>query len=1020
MKIIKHPESIPLFILLLLLFCSISVHAQIIKVQGTVTDAITKEPLPGVNVITSDKKGTVTNLDGYFTIQVEKGKPLTFSYVGYQDFIISKISKSIYHINMQEDNKELEDVVVLGTRIKKSDLTGAIGSISEKQLKEVPTSNFTAAMQGKVAGVLITSASKPGDSPQIKVRGTNSINYGRDPIYVVDGMVVSDGISGINPNDIASIEVLKDASAKAIYGYRAANGVILVSTKKGQSGKGVVKYDGWVGFSSFDRGNMKTLGAKDLYNLRIDAWVNQYKSQNPNITESEISDYINNTLLADESVSGHIFSNEERSNGQNDITSDWLSPITRNGFEQNHSLSFSGGSNSNTYFLGFSYTDQKGVLVNSNYKRYNAKINLQQKVKSWLEVGTNTMFYRAITKRMDNNLYNSCLQGNPLQTIDNRAYMYWNGGHDSSGNPLNLMDIRREQTHDCLISSNYININPIKNLNIRTTLSINYINKQDYNFTPSTANEDASNDKGIASHWKGIGLNTQWDNSISYEYVTGKHRIFAMLTSSMNKYETNANYIQVKGFPSDILGWYNLGASYSKEKNNYSSEWTSQSAVSFVQRVNYSYDSRHMLTVSLREDGSSRFADGKRWGYFPSFSYAWNISEEGFMKDIPYLSQLKLRLGWGLVGNQDIPNYAFLTIFNPVYSNGSTSFISDGRMGNTNVSWEKQNQYNIGLDFSVWNDRLSFSADYFYTINSDLLMSKSLSPTMGFNNRIDNVAKLENKGIEFSANAQLINKRNWKWNLSANISHDKNTVKALYDNLQVIWSGNSITSRENNLFVGQPVNTYYAMKVEKIAQQSDMERISEMTFVGNKIVQPGDILPVDKNGDGKIRYEDDLFVIGRKDPKFYGGFSSNLSWKNLTLSSSFSYSVGARRYSWQYERLMNLGSWEFASHRDALNRWTPEHTDTSVPRAFRGGSKQRFGIGETDFVLLDASYLKCSALTLSYDLPKSWLEKTAESVKVYFTANNLFTITPYKGYDPESGEDYPSSKMFVFGVNMSF
>ena len=394
---------------------------------------------------------------------------------------------------------------------------------------------------------------------------------------------------------------------------------------------------------------------------------------------------------------------------------------------------------------------------------------------------------------------------------------------------------------------------------------------------------------------------------------------------------------------------------------------------------------------------------------------------------------LKLRLGWGLVGNQAIPEYAYLSIYNPTYSNGNTTFVSDGRQGNPDITWEKQNQFNVGVDASILNDRLSFSADYFYTINSDLLMQMSLSQTTGFNNRIANVAKLENQGVELSINAKLLQRGDWTWNFSANISHDKNKVKELYDGLQVIWSGNSITSREGNLFVGEPVNTYHSFKA-RIAQQSDIEYLNYMNernvpdgnggytnhFVGGKEVHPGDLLPEDRNGDGKITYEDDMYIIGRKDPKFYGGFSTDVTWKDVTLSATFSYSYGARRYSSMYESTMNLGGWDYCSHVDALDRWTPTNTDTDVPRAFRGADVQRFNIGETDWVLLDASYLRLSALTLSWNLPTKWISPVCQNLRVYATCNNLFTWTPYKGYDPETGEDYPSAKMYVIGVNATF
>ena len=1003
-----------------LVMLSAAAYAQV-SVSGVVTDGNTSEPLPGVAVMEQGTSNAVlTDIDGRYNIKVKSGASIEFQFLGYKKHLIKDIQGGTYNVALETDNIVIDDVIVLGTRMAKSDLTGAVGSLSEKQLKEIPSSSFTQSMQGKVAGVYVTSAARPGDSPTIKVRGTNSINYGQDPIYVIDGIVVDEGLNNINPDDIASIEVLKDASSKAIYGYRAANGVILVTTKKGRKGEGKVTYDGWVGFQSYDQGNMKMMGSRDLYNLRYDAWMNQFLTANPNATQAEIDNYIQNTILAT-GGENTAFSEEELYNGQNGITSDWLAPITRSAVQHNHSLSFSGGTDKTTYYFGVSYTNQEGVIINSNYERFSGKINVEQEVKPWLKVGTNTTISRAITNQALDDIYTRCLTANPMQTIDDRDYMYWRGGHDSSGNPLKLMDCRQEQIHDRVLSSNFININPIEGLNIRTTFSIDYLNKSDFNYRPSTSSEGARNDNGQASQWRGRSLSWQWDNSVSYEKIfKKKHRIFAMATASLTKDMTDNTSISVSGFPSDILGWNNIAAAANKDKASYSSSFINQTAVSFVQRINYTYDNRYLFTFSLREDGSSRFAPGNQWGVFPSFSAAWNMSSESFLNNVDWLSMLKLRLGWGLVGNQAIPEYAYLSIYNPSYSNGNVTFVSDGRQGNPDITWEKQNQFNVGVDVSFLNDRVSFSADYFYTINSDLLMQMSLSSTTGFNNRIANVAKLENQGVELSFNTKLIQTKDWQWNFSANISHDYNRVKELYDGLQVIWSGNSITSREGNLFVGEPVNTYHSFKVEKIAQESDMERISQMVFEGGRTVHPGDILPVDANGDGQITDADDRVIIGRKDPKFYGGFSTDLTWKDLTLSATFSYSYGARRYSSLYESSMNLGGWDYCSHVDALDRWTPDNTDTDVPRAFRGGDIQRYNIGDTDWVLLDASYLRLSALTLSYNLPSKWINPVCQNLRVYITCNNLFTWTPYKGYDPETGEDYPSSKMFVVGVNATF
>lgn len=994
--------------------------AQTGSVSGTVVDQQTKEPIIGGTVsIKGTSIGTITDIDGRYSIKTDKNATLVFSYIGYETKEIIPGNQSVLNVSLKPELIELDDVVVLGTRMKKSDLTGAVGNISEKQLKEVPAVDVATAMQGKVAGVYISNADmSPGSGPTVKVRGVNSINFGKDPIYVIDGIIVDEGIGMLNPNDIASVEVLKDASAKAIYGYRAANGVIVVTTKKGKQGEGRITYDGWVGITNYDKSRMKTLDARELYDLRIDAFANHYMDNQPEMSRN---DYIDNVLL-NVPATGSIFSPEELDNGQANRSSDWLTPITRTGFQQNHSLSFAGASDKTNYYLGFSYTGQKGVLSNSDYTRYGGKINLEQNVKSWLKVGTNTTYSHAITHKLEGDAYSIALRGNPMQTVDDRKYMYWQGVPSMDQyNPVLSLDIDREQIHDRLLSTNYIEANPIKNLYLRTTLSVDYYNKQDYRYTPGYVGQSVRDShNGIAWHWKGQNMLMQWDNSVSYEKTFNrKHRLFVMASAGLNKFTKNENEISAYGFPTDDLGYKNLEASYLKEKNTLKSKWETQTAVSFVGRINYSFENKYYLTVSAREDGSSKFADGRRWGFFPSFSAAWNMAEEAFLENVELLDLLKLRVGYGVVGNQDIPAYAYLSIYKPNYTNGSASFVSDKRLGNPDVTWEKQKQFNAGFDLSLWNDRLSLAFDYFYTLNTDLLMEMSLSPTMGFENKVANVGELENQGFEITVGAQIVRTKDFNWNLSLNLSHDNNKVKKLYNGLTAIWKDNSITSREGNLFVGEPVNTFWAYKVDKIAQAEDMERLSGWTFQDGRIVRPGDILPVDKNGDHKITHQDDMFVIGKKDPKFYGGFSTDLSYKNFTLSAVFTYSWGLRKYSWMYDALMS-GTGTSAAHKDMLDRWTPTHTDTDIPRAFKGEKLQRFGTNITDFVLLDASYLRCSALTFAYSFPSKWINPACSNLRVYVSANNLFTVTPYKGFDPEGGEKYPASRMFTFGVNVSF
>lgn len=1004
---------------LLLFFTGITTFAQNISVSGVVTETKSNDPLPGVTVVLKGTTtGTITDNNGHYSISAPSKSTLVFTYIGYNPKEV-KVSGTTQNITLEPTTIDLEDVVVVGTSMRKSDLTGAVGSVSESSLKSVPSTDLNSALQGKVAGVyIVQSDARPGSGPSIKIRGNNSISYGTSPIYVIDGIIMDEGINSLNPNDISSVEVLKDASATALYGSRASNGVVVVTTKKGKKGKSKVTYDGWVGISNFSN-MLPTLNAAQLYDLRVDAYANSYMDANAGADRKA---YIDNTLTK-YGENGCVFSEEELYNGQNNITSDWISPLVRTGIQQNHSLSFSGASETGSFYVGLSYTDEAGVLANSSYKHFGGKINLEQQINPWLKIGTNTTLSYQTTQQLDGDAFSVAMMANPMQEANTKKlYIEWQGvSNMGSYNPILSLQILREPIQNRMMSSNYIDIKPMEGLSFRSTISTDIYSKQDYQYTPKKIGQSVrDNYEGIAWHWKGQNVYWQWDNSVSYDKTfNSKHRVFAMAGTSMSKMDKNSNSISTYGYPVDDFGYKNLGASYNKNLNSVSSNWDTNTLSSFIGRVNYTYEHKYYLTGTLRADGSSKFLKGNEWGIFPSISTAWNITEEPFMESIETIDNMKLRLGYGAVGNQNVPSYAYTSIYNPSYSVnsegiGSVSFISDGRLGNPDLTWEKQKQVNAGLDVSFLDERLTLTADYFFTKNTDLLMQMSLSPTTGFNNKIANVGEMENKGFEFTINAIPVKTDDMSWSISANISHDKNKVTKLYNDLEVIWSGNSITSREGNLFVGQPLNTFWSYKVDKIAQQEDMGELSAWNF-GGYAVKPGDILPMDKNGDKAIKPEDDMFVVGNKDPKFYGGFSTNFTYKNFSLDAVFNYSYGARRYSWIYDVMMG-GSGTFVAHTDMLNRWTPENTNTIIPRAYYGSSVPRYGIGGTDWVLLNSSFLRCSALTLAYNFSS---EKFS-NLKIYASANNLFMLTNYKGFDPEGGESYPTTKMFTLGVTATF
>lgn len=1010
------------FLLLLVAGSPLMLLAQNKTVTGTVMDGTLKEPMIGVTITVKEAPGigTVTDYDGNFSLSIPTNSTLVFSYIGYQSKEMAPKTDRVL-VELSEESMAIDEILIVGTRMKKSDLTGAVGGISSEKLKEVPTTDLTVAMQGKVPGLFVQrNEASPGGDVKVRIRGNNSINFGQEPVYVVDGMIVEQGLRLINPDDIESIEVLKDASSTALYGSRASNGVIVITTKKGQKGEGKINYSGFVTYSEYQN-KLKRLDARQLYDLRIDAYANAYMDLNPTANRQE---YIN-TVLTQPSVVGSIFSAEEVANGQANNSSDWLDEVLRTGMTQNHSLSFSGANDNTTYYFGFTFSDEKGVLKNSDYQRISGKVSLEQKVKSWLKVGTNTMIMQGKKGVLEGDAYNVAFRGNPLQTIDtDRYYMYWQGvAQMGEYNPILSQDIEREELHNRILSSNFAEINPLKDLYFRTTFSLDLFNKQDNRYTPSYVGQSVrDNYGGVGWQWRSKDIYWEWNNSISYEKTFNeKHRILGVVSTSMTKKRYDVVSIEGFNFPIDDYGYHNMGFAANKDLNKMNSEYITSTIASYLARVNYSYESKYFLTATVRRDGSSKFASGNQWGTFPSFSAAWNISEESFLDNAEWLDMLKLRVGYGIVGNQNIDDYRYLTIMNPKYSNGQVTFVPDDmRLENKDIRWEKQKQGNVGIDASFLNDRFSFGVDAFYMLNSDLLMKMNLYPSRGYDYMVANIAELENKGVEFNFNAKLITTKDFNWTFSGNIAHDNNKIKKLFEGVDVIWNGGNIRNRDGNLFVGQSLNTVYSMKLDKIAQESDKGYIDGLTSIADgKVIRPGDYLPLDANNDGKITYEEDMVIIGKKDPKFYGGFSNNLSYKGVSLDAVFTYSYGAKRFSGMYETMLN-GSGTTIASTDMLDRWTPENTNTDIPRAWRGIGENRFSISELDASILDASFLRCAALTLSYDLPKPIVSKFAQNLRVYATANNLFIVTPYKGYDPEAGEGYPLTRSFTVGLNVTF
>lgn len=1008
----------------LALFCGISMMAQNIKVEGLVVD-VASEPIIGASVaVKGTTRGTITNLDGKFALSVEQGETLQVSFIGYTSQDVKVTGDRFLKIVLKENTEALDEVVVVGTSMKKSDLTGAVSSVSAKVLEEKPVTNVNEALQGRVAGVFISMPTRPTDDAGIKIRGINTINGSTDPIYVVDGLVMDNTFSGfnaVNLSDVASIEVLKDASATALYGSRGSNGVVVITTKKGQKGEGKVSYNGWVGFQKYAH-TPETMDTRQLFELRKEAYINGFKQTNP---DGDVNAYINDVVMG----SNTVFADYEFEAYKNNTNADWLDAVSRTGVQHNHVLSFSNATDKGSYYLSFGYADNKGVIKNSERKKYTGRINADQEIKKWLKVGTNTTFTRTENSLVDDGVMDRARRANPMLAVDGDIEtLNWQGVFDQNQfNPIRSLRVDHDLIYNRLMSSNYININPIKGLNFRSTFAIDFAQRQKNKYTPNDIYEsERYGTQGEAKDDRDNRMVWQWDNSLSYEtYIKEKHKLNVMVGTSAT--HTSSSWINATatGFGNNWFGYHNLGAGYKKDQRGLSSAWAEHALMSYIARANYVYDGRYLFTATARYDGSSKFADGHRWGLFPSMSAAWNVTEEAFMKEQNIFDQLKLRVGYGLVGNQNISDFAYLSLYDVKYSGSAdkgytNEFVSNGRRGTPDIKWEKQNQWNVGVDMSFLKNRLNFSIDGFVIKNKDLLMTHALPTTSGFQNTIENIGTIENKGVEFALNAKLMKTKDFEWNFAATFSKDKNKVTRLYGDNKVVYNvdGDRNIQKEGNLFIGESRNTIYVWRTGGIAQVADMERLSQINFNGYN-VNPGDLYPLDID-DSKEIDQNDRVVIGSTDPKFYGGFSTDFTWKGLTLNAVFSYSYGAHKLSPWYETLISSTGSGVAS-TDLLDRWTPENTDAKFPRAIAGFDYNHYGPGSMDFSVQKASFLRLSALSLSYTIPeKITKQMKLSNLRVYVTGSNLFCLTNYNGYDPETGDWYPPMRMFTFGVNVTF
>ncbi|MGE6219843.1 SusC/RagA family TonB-linked outer membrane protein [Nubsella zeaxanthinifaciens] len=1039
-------------IVLLLLFCGFAIdklHAQqgLTLINGTVTDE-EGETLVGVyiRVKEDNKRGVASDKDGKFSIRAKDTETLIFTLVGYQQrqILVKNLGKAA--IKLKTDPTSLNEVVIIGYgQVNKQDLTGSVGQVKVEEITKAPVTSFEEALAGRVAGVQVTSNSgQPGDDINITIRGGNSITQSNAPLYVVDGFPIEDfNANSINPDEIESISVLKDASATAIYGTRGANGVIILETKKGKIGKPQVSYNGFVGLHQATK-KMDLMNPYEFVKYQLERDFTEMSDTyltRPNLT---LEDYKNADPI------------------------DWQDNLFTNGWVQNHSLSLRGGTAQTKYAVSGNFVDQNGVIINSGLSRQQFRVVLDQAINKNLKFSLNASYAR--DKNYGQTVASQANSANAYATY--LMYRVW--GY----RPLNTggVDLFEDLFDEDISNESILVINPIvstKNeIRQQTRTTLNFNGGITYDFLKDfrlnirggfnsrlTRNENFNNSKtyrGVLTANNLNGVNgsiynqtlNDWvnENTLTYKKKINRDHQFDILVGATvqgNNFDENGFFST--NVPREELGLRALQYGIPK---TVSSSARANTLLSFLGRANYNYKSKYLFTVSFRADGSSKFSENNRWAYFPSGAFAWNLNKEKFMKNLKFISNTKLRLSYGVTGNNRINDFSrlqSLDILDYYATNGGAPLyaILPDNLGNADITWEKTSQFDAGLELGLFKDRINLTVDAYHKVTDDLLLNANIGTHNGYNTLYKNIGKIQNRGLEFTLTTVNVRNKKFSWTTDFNISFNRNKVLELTDGQSSLLSAVTFTGDYNgtSLYiakVGQPVASFYGMVWDGNYQYDDFIKRADGTYLlkgniatnGNarNTIQPGDIKYVDQNGDGEVN-DLDMVVIGRALPIHTGGFNNNFAYKNFSLSVFLQWSYGNNIMN--ANRLMLEGNPadrpnlnQFASYND---RWTPENQNNTYYRI--GGAGPR-GVYSTR-TLEDGSFLRLKTVQLSYNLPNKLIKKIS-SLQLYASAQNLFTWSSYSGMDPEvstknsiltPGFDYSAyarNRILTMGLKVAF
>lgn len=990
-----------------------SVDQQIRTITGKITDEM-GEPLIGVSIsVKGTESGTITNTKGEFSVSgnFNNKTVLIISYIGMKKQEIEIGSRSHINIAMVSDSEFLDEVVVVGYGTqRKRDLTGAIASVNAEKIAEQATTNAIQSLQGKIAGVNIVQDSwNPGASGSIQIRGRRSLSASNDPLYVVDGIPIERGINEINPSEIESIEVLKDASATAIYGSRGANGVVLITTKRGKAGKTRVEYDGYYGIQKPLR-ELDIMNGAEFAEFVREAYRNRPSNQYGSATPDKTEDQNNGIFGKDPYVMESVMMGYDENGNYNPAnvrSFDWIDAVMRTGSIQNHQLTVTGGSEKTKLMFSGAYFSNEGIMKDKDYERFSIRTNVDHEVNSFLTLGTSTMYSRII-ENGSGNLYERARNMSPLASPYNEdgSLTMFPGGDGLAINPVAEITGRQtENRRNRLLSNVYAEVKLPLSFKYRFNFGLDHRTARDGRFRSSMALGGSLPE----AEYGGNSLDLYTFNNILYydNVFKDKHRLNVTLLQEAQDFHFEEHNINVKGLPAEYQEYFNVGAA--SEVRGVRSRLTTWRMLSFMGRINYSLMDKYLFTVSGRYDGSSVLAEGHKYQFFPSASFAWRMNEEAFLKSADYLDDLKLRIGYGKTGNSAISPYQTqgnLSMNRYVWDEALLISYAPSSMPNHALSWETTGQVNVGLDFSFFNHRLSGTIDVYSQHTYDLLMPRNLPVVSGFNSVLQNIGKTKNTGLEISLNTRIIDTKDFNWNVDLMFYTNKEKIIELYGKKQ-----DDIGSK---WFIGQPISVYYDYEFDGIWQNTP-EDLAEMEKFNEKgaSYKPGLIRPKDQNGDYRIN-ADDRVILGTRQPDWIGGLTSYMKYKNLDFSFQLYANVGAMAYNDMVLRME--GRWNSVK----VDYWTPTNPSNTYPMPSANWETPPY---VNTIYYEKASYLRMKYITLGYSFSKNLLSRVfLEKARIYATVQNPFLWTKFRGLDPEgaSGYNTPSPTTFMIGLNLSF